>query len=118
MIGALALPGWAVIACVIGTITLASLAGIHQVVSIIVVLVIFMPLETGIADVVMMEAALIGWAFASMVGVTAVSTATASAMFGVPRVQLIIGPNLLFVLAFGTLSVVLLSLMNGLVFAP
>lgn len=117
MIGALALPGWAVIACVIGAITLASLMGIHQVVSIIVVLVIFMPLDTGIADVVMMEAALIGWAFASMVGVTAVSTATASAMFGVPRVQLIVGPNLFFVLAFGTLSVILLSLVNGLLFA-
>ncbi|MFT7573420.1 MAG: hypothetical protein ACI9JL_004484 [Paracoccaceae bacterium] len=83
----------------------------------IVVLVVFMPLDTGISDVVMMEAALIGWAFASMVGVTAVSTATASAMFGVPRVQLIFGPNLLFVGAFGTLCVALLSLVNGLLFA-
>jgi hypothetical protein len=65
----------------------------------------------------MMEAALVGWSFASMVGVTAVSTATASAMFGVPRVHLIFGPNLLFVLAFGALSVVLLSLVNGMLFA-
>ena len=72
MVGALALPGWAVIACVIGTITLLSLVGIHQVVSIILVLVVFMPLDTGVSDVVMMEAALIGWAFASMVGVTGV----------------------------------------------
>lgn len=117
MVGALALPGWAVIACVIGAITLASLVGIHQVVSIIVVLVVFMPLDTGISDVVMMEAALIGWAFASMVGVTAVSTATASAMFRVPRGQLIFGPNLFFVLAFGALSIALLSLVNGLLFA-
>ena len=117
MVGALALPGWAVIACVIGTITLLSLVGIHQVVSIILVLVVFMPLDTGVSDVVMMEAALIGWAFASMVGVTAVSTATASAMFGVPRIQLIFGPNLIFVFAFGTLSVVLLSLVNALLFA-
>jgi len=117
MIGALALPGWAVIACVIATITLASLAGIHQLVSIIVVLVVFMPLDTGISDVVMMEAALIGWAFASMVGLTAVSTATASAMFRVPRVQLIFGPNLFFVLVFGSLSVVLLTFADGLFFA-
>jgi len=117
MVGALALPGWVVIACVISTITLLSLVGIHQVVSIILVLVVFMPLDTGVSDVVMMEAALIGWAFASMVGVTAVSTATASAMFGVPRIQLIFGPNLIFVFAFGTLSVVLLSLVNALLFA-
>lgn len=117
LIGGLALPGWAVIACVIGAITLASLVGIHQLVSIIVVLVIFMPLDTGVSDVVMMEAALIGWAFASMVGVTAVSTATASAMFRVPRVQLIFGPNLVFVAVFGALSVLILAIVNGLVFA-
>lgn len=118
MIGALALPGWAVIACVIATITLASLAGIHQLVSIIVVLVVFMPLDTGLSDVVMMEAALVGWAFASMVGVTAVSTATASAMFRVPRIGLIFGPNLLFVAVFGILSVGLLTLANATFFTP
>ncbi len=115
MISALTLPGWAVIACVISTITFELLAGIHQVVSIIVVLAVFMPLDTGVGDVVMMEAALIGWALASTVGVTAVSTATASAMFGVPRVKLIVGPNLLFVCSFGALSVVLLSLANSLI---
>lgn len=118
LVGALHLPPWAVIACIVGAITLAALAGIHQLVSIIVVLVIFQPLDTGLADVVMMEAALVGWAFASMVGVTAVSTATASAMFRVPRGQLIFGPNLIFVAAFGTLSVVLLSAVNGLFFGP
>jgi len=117
-VGSLALPGWAVIACVIFTITIASLAGIHQLVSIIVVLVIFMPLDTGLSDVIMMEAALVGWGFASMVGVTAVSTATASAMFRVPRVQLIFGPNLKFVAVFGMLSVGLLTAANGLFFTP
>ena len=117
LVGALALPPWAVIACVIGTITLLSLVGIHQVVSIILVLVVFMPPDTGVANVVMMEAALIGWGFASMVGVTAVSTATASAMFRVPRIQLIFGPNLIFVFAFGTLSIVLLTLVNALMSA-
>tara|TARA_R110002126_G_scaffold36678_20_gene111310 strand:- start:6312 stop:7643 length:1332 start_codon:yes stop_codon:yes gene_type:complete len=117
MIGALALPGWAVIACVIATITLASLAGIHQLVSIIVVLVVFMPLDTGVSDIVMMEAALVGWGFASMVGVTAVSTATASAMFKVPRAQLIFGPNLVFVAVFGTLCVGLLTLADVIFFA-
>jgi len=116
MIGALDLPPWAVIGCVIGAITAAALCGIHQLVSIIVVLVVFMPLDTGIADTVMMEAALVGWCFASMIGITAVSTATASAMFRVPRTQLIYGPNLRFVAAYGILSVILLSLVNGLFF--
>jgi hypothetical protein len=117
-VAALDLPSWAVIGAVIGTITLAALAGIHQLVSIIVVLVVFMPLDTGVSDVVMMEASLIGWAFASMIGVTAVSTATASAMFGAPRAQLVLGPNLYFVAAYAAVSVPLLWLANALLFAP
>lgn len=116
-IGALNLPPWAVLACVVGVISAAALVGIHQLVSMIVVLVVFTPANTGIEDVVLMEAALIGWGFASMIGVTAVSTATASAMFQVPRGQLILGPNLYFMLIFGALSVLLLSLVNGLFFA-
>ena len=113
---ALAIPAWGVIACAIFAMTLSSLVGIHQLVSMIVVLVVFAPLETGVNDTILMEASLIGWAFASMIGVTAVSTATASAMFNVPRVQLIFGPNLAFAAAFGVLSVVLLTLANGLFF--
>ncbi|MGB0630101.1 MAG: hypothetical protein ACPGRZ_05345 [Alphaproteobacteria bacterium] len=114
----LSIPAWGVVASVIFAMTLASLVGIHQLVSMIVVLVIFVPLETGVDDTILMEAALIGWAFASMIGVTAVSTATASAMFGVPRIQLIFGPNLAFAAAFGALSVLLLSVANGLFFGP
>lgn len=116
VVGGLALPSWAVIGTVIFVMTLAALAGIHQLVSMIVVLVIFMPLDTGVTNLVMMEAALIGWAFASMVGVTAVSTATASAMFAVPRGQLIFGPNLWFVAAYGALSIPLLWAANALLF--
>ena len=111
------IPAWGVIACVIFIMTLTSLVGIHQLVSMIVVLVVFVPLNTGVNDTILMEAALIGWAFASMIGLTAVSTATASAMFGVPRIQLIFGPNLAFAMAFGALSVLLLSLVNSLFFA-
>ncbi|MEE2997598.1 MAG: hypothetical protein VX700_10710 [Pseudomonadota bacterium] len=113
----IAIPAWGVVACVIFIMTLASLVGIHQLVSMIVVLVIFVPLETGVHDTILMEAALIGWGFASMIGVTAVSTATASAMFEVPRIQLILGPNLAFAAAFGALSVLLLSITNSLFFS-
>jgi len=51
-----------------------------------------------------------------MVGVTAVSTATASAMFRIPRIQLIFGPNLYFVGIFGILSVGLLTIANRYLF--
>ena len=116
LVGGLDLPSWAVIGAVIGIMTIAAMCGIHQLVSMIVVLVVFMPLDTGVSDLVMMEASLIGWAFASMIGVTAVSVATASAMFRVPRAQLIFGPNLLFVAAYGALSVPLLWAANALLF--
>ena len=116
-VAALTIPTWGVIASVIFIMTLASLVGIHQLVSMIVVLVIVVPLDTGVNDTILMEATLIGWAFASMIGLTAVSTATASAMFGVPRIQLIFGPNLAFAAVFGALSVLLLSLVNSLFFA-
>ena len=113
-----ALPPWAAVGCVVAAITIGSLVGIHQLVSVVVALVVFAPLATNVADVVMTEAALLGWAFASMVGVTAVSTATASAMFSVPRIQLVYGPNLMFVAAFGAISVVLLAIVNEILSAP
>lgn len=112
-LGALALPAAAVIAAVIGFVTLAALAGVHQLVSVAVVLAAFAPVDTGVADVVMMEAALVGWAFASMVGVTAVSVATASAMFRVPRAELVLGPNLAYAAVFGAVAVAALAAVNG-----
>ncbi len=114
-LGALALPPWAVIACVVGAVSLASLAGIHQLVSVVVVLAAFGPVDTGVADVVMMEAALVGWGFASMIGVTAVSVATASAMFRVPRSRLVLGSNLAYAAVFGPLAVAVLAGVNRLV---
>ena len=107
-----ALPSWGVIGCIVAAITIGSLVGVHQLVSVVVVLVVFAPLGTNVADVVMTEAALLGWALASMVGVTAVSTATASAMFAIPRIQLVYGPNLIFVAVFGVISVALLTIVN------
>mgnify|MGYP001223314614 CR=1 FL=1 len=112
----LKLPGWFVIACVIGIITTASLVGIHQLVSIIVVLIIVIPMETGVSAIVLLQATLVGWAFASMVGITAVSTATASNMFAVPRSKLAFGPNLLFVAVFGSMAVICLFTANVFLF--
>ena len=112
----LALPSWFVIACVIGIITMASLVGVHQLVSIIVVLIIVIPMETGVSAIVLLQATLVGWAFASMVGITAISTATASNMFGVPRSKLAYGPNLRFVSVFGAVVVLCLSAANAFLF--
>ena len=112
----LALPSWFVIACVIGIITMGSLVGVHQLLSIIVVLIIVIPMETGVSAIVLLQATLVGWAFASMVGITAVSTAAASNMFAVPRSKLAFGPNLRFVSVFGAMAVLCLSAANAFLF--
>ena len=112
----LALPSWFVIACVIGIITMAFLVGVHQLVSIIVVSIILIPMETGVSAIVLLQATLVGWAFASMVGITAVSTAAASNMFAVPRSKLAFGPNLRFVSVFGAMAVLCLSAANAFLF--
>lgn len=63
----------------------------------------------------MMVAGLVGWAFASMVGITAVSVAVASAMFDVPRQRLSYGPNPRYVAAFGAVAVSALTAVNAVV---
>ncbi len=95
---------------------ISSLAGIHQIVSMTVMLVLLVPLNSGLADTVLMESALIGWAFASMIGISAVSVASAGSMFRVPLEQLVFGPNLKFVTVFGTGAILVLGAVNSFLF--
>ena len=111
-IAALDPPAILLIALTVLGMTLASLAGIHQVVTMTVVLVLLAPLQSGLSDLVLMESALVGWAFASMVGVSAVSVATTGSMFRVPMEQLVIGPNLKFVAAYGLATILVLGAVN------
>jgi hypothetical protein len=115
-IGGLGLPQESFLAIIIFVMTGAALIGIHQLVSITVLLVVFVPLSDGIAPVILMEAGLIGWAFASMVGITAVSVLTAASMFRTPIEGLTYGANLKFVVAFGILATGLLIAVNRIVF--
>jgi len=109
-------PAW-LIAITVVAMTLTSLIGIHQVVSMTVVLVLFAPLSAGLGDLILMESALIGWGFASMVGISAVSVASASTMFRVPMERLAFGPNLKFVAVYGVGAILILAVVNRLVFA-
>lgn len=111
-IGGLALPPASLIALTVVVMTLTSLVGIHQVVSMTVMLVVLVPLRSGVADLVLMESALLGWGFASMVGISAVSVAMAGSMFQVPPERLVIGPNLKFVATYGVAAIVVLALVN------
>ncbi|MGE3711781.1 MAG: hypothetical protein AB7G35_19210, partial [Hyphomicrobiaceae bacterium] len=112
MITALQLPHESYIVLLTVIVAATSLIGIHQIVSITVLLVLLVPLSGGVAGVITMQSALLGWTFASMVGITAVSVAGASAMFRVPMPQLSYGENLKFVVVYGTAALTCLVLLN------
>jgi hypothetical protein len=115
-VGSLHLAPETLIPIVAGVVGLTSLIGIHQLVSITVLLVLLAPVSGGLAPVLLMEAALLGWGISSMVGITAVSVAVAGTMFRVPMDQLSFGPNLKFAAAFGVLACVIMMAANRLVF--
>ncbi len=111
------LPPESLVVIIVVVMTAAALAGIHQLVSITVMLVLLVPLGAGLADVLLMQAALLGWAFASMVGISAVSVASAGTMFRVPMEQLSFGPNLKYIAAYGIAATAALMALNRVVFA-
>ncbi|MCY4488664.1 MAG: hypothetical protein OXF11_16340 [Deltaproteobacteria bacterium] len=112
--GALDLPAMAVIALVIGGGTVSSLVGVHQIVSLTFLLTVLSNLPLQVADVVLMESALVSWSCASMVGLSAILVATASTMFRVPPERVILGPNLAFVALFATGAILVLTGVNAL----
>ena len=113
-IAGLSLPPIALIALTVFVIASTAIVGIHQLVTMTLMLVLFAPLSVGLNDVVLMESALVGWAFASMVGISAVSVAVAGSMFRQPIERLVFGPNQKFVLAFGLLAILYLAAVNRL----
>lgn len=114
-ITALAPPPSVVIATVVIGMTLLGLVGIHQVVTATVMLVLFGTLPLGVSDLALMQAGLLGWAFTSMTGLSAVSVASASAMFNVPLERIAYGPNIRFVTIYGIIGILVISGVNLLV---
>jgi hypothetical protein len=110
---ALAPPPAAVIATVVVGMTVLGFAGIHQVVTATVMLVLFGALPLGVSNLALMQAVLLGWAFTSMTGLSAVSVAAASTMFGVPLERVAYGPNIRFCLVFGVIGIAALSGVNA-----
>jgi len=108
-------PAIAILAVILTTMSASALVGIHQMVSMTVVLVIFADLPGALSKLVLMESALIGWAFASMIGLSAVSVAAATAMFRIPMEKVIFGPNLKFVIVMIAAATTLLALINAVV---
>ncbi len=102
----------AAIALVVAGMSVAGLVGIHPIVSATVVLVVATGVPIALADIVLMQAVLIGWALGAMISFSGVSLVTASALFDVPPWRLVFGRNIAFVIVFGAISVLILGLLN------
>ena len=92
-----------------------ALIGIHQIVTLTLVLVAFNSPSIGLSNLALMQAGLLGWAFASMVGLSAVSVAAASSMFDVPIERLAYGPNIKFVAIFTVIGITWIHFLNQIV---
>jgi hypothetical protein len=109
----LSLGPFAIILIVIMSINLAGLCGIHPIVSGAIVLVLFTGIPTGLADVILMQAMLVGWGLCSSISIGSLSIAAGAAMFDLSPEGLVTRDNLVFVLTASILIAVLLWLLNG-----
>ena len=112
-IGGLDLPAMAVIGIMIGTVTLGALVGIHQIVLVTFLLTVFSDLPVPVADVILIESALVAWSCSSMIGLSAIMVATVTTLFHVPPEKIILGPNLKFAAGFATASILVLTGVNA-----
>lgn len=102
-----------VIAVTIGSMCIAGFFGIHPIVSATVLLVLVANLPHGVTDLALMMAILTGWGLAAMISISGISVVLSSALFQVPPGRLIMKKNLILVSVFGTISIVLISLVNS-----
>ena len=108
------LPAAGIVFVVILSMSAAGLVGIHPIVSGTVLLVIFTSIPTGVADLVMMQALLIGWGLSSGISIGSLSIATGAAMFKIPPTDLVTRANIVFVFLTSVITGILLSGLNTL----
>ena len=109
---ALALPPWAVILIVIMTMNVAGLFGMHAIVMGTLLLVIFTSVTTGVSDLVLMQALLVGWGLCSGISITSLTIATGATMFNIPPTELITRTNIAYVFLTSTIAAGLLWGLN------
>lgn len=106
------LPPWVIIFAVIMTMNVAGLLGVHAMVTGIVLLVTFTSVPTGVADLVLMQALLIGWGLGSGISIGSLSVAIGATMFRLPPTQLVTRSNIVFVFFTSAVLGTLLSVLN------
>ena len=98
---------------VIMTMNVTGLVGMHAIVTGTLLLVIFTSVPTGVADLVLMQALLIGWDLCSGISIASLMVAVGATMFGIPPTELITRANIAFVFLTSLIAAGLLWGLNG-----
>ena len=113
-IASLALSPTMVILIIIFGMNLAGFLVIHPIVTGTILLVVFTGLETGLADVVLMQAMLVGWGLCTAISLASLAVVTGSVMFNLPPTRLISPGNIAYVIITSAVFAALLALLNRL----
>lgn len=111
---AAALPPWAVIFIVIMAMNIFGLMGVHSIVTGTILLVLFTSIPTGVADLVLLEALLVGWGLCTALSMGSLSIATGAAMFDLEPTKAISGLNIIYVFVASALFAAVLTAINPL----
>ena len=112
-IGALALSPTAVVFIVIFGMNLTGFLAIHPIVTGTMLLVVFTALPTGVADLVLMQAMLVGWGLCTAISLGSLAVVTGSVMFDLPPTRLISPTNIAYVVVTSAVFALILAVLNG-----
>ena len=91
---------------------LLGLMGIHAIVSGTVLFVLLTGIPTGLADLVLMQALLVGWGLCMVASIGSLSIVTGATMFELPMTRLITWQNIVYIFSSGALCAVILAIIN------
>lgn len=109
------IPGYVAIILTPLGMMLASVFGVHPVISSTAMLAVFSGGHADAHPALLMQAHLIGWGAGTMSSVASLSVITCANLFKVPSRELVLGPNLWTALVYALVGGIILSLVNSFV---
>jgi len=98
---------------VIMGMTLAGLMGIHAIVPGTMLLVLFVNLPSEVADLILMQALLVGWGLCTLISLGSLTIITGSIMFNLNPLSVITGPNIAYAFGLGLFCAAVLVALNS-----
>ena len=111
-------PGWVALISTPVVMMLASVVGIHPVISSTVMLALFSYGGASVHPALLMHSHLIGWGAGTMSSVASLSVITCARLYRVKSTSLALGHNMIVAFLFALLGGGILSLLNMLIYNP